>query len=139
MTSSSTWRLRLWAIGLLIAAFGSGVLVGSQWSRPDSGSLALPPFLYRSVLDSLQLTPTQAAAVEAVVERHGRAVDSTMRAAGLSLAQDTESTHLEIEGLLDPERRAAFRQAVADLQERLGSGMRVRGPGPSTPPAQPRE
>ena len=139
MSRSTLQKGRIWAVVLLIGAFSSGVWVGSQWACPVPESPLLPPFLYRSLLDSLELTREQVAAADEVVERHGRVVDSIMRAAGRSLSESTESAHGEIESLLDPTRRAAFRRGVTDLRRSLGIGVRARAPDGTDRPPAPRD
>jgi Spy/CpxP family protein refolding chaperone len=108
-------RSKLWATGLLLAAFVAGVAIGGAGQAAladrDDGPRreARPRVSYPERLQrDLQLTAEQRAAVEAIMERHQVGMREIWRESERRLDTMRLQIRTEIMGLLNDGQREAF-------------------------------
>lgn len=128
-------RSKVWAIGLLVAAFAAGVAVGGVASAAfgerrgeHNRSQRREAVSFLDRLDrELQLRPTQRDSVDAILKRY----DDPMRQIGMYARQRFDSMRLqvrgEIEKVLDERQRGQYQvmnqhmDSIRAVRERGGS------------------
>jgi hypothetical protein len=112
-------RPKTWAVGLLIATFVAGIVVGSSggalwaWHRETSGTRSHgPDHMLASLTGELHLTPAQHDSVGTVLQRHWvrmNAVWERVRPAFDSIRADMDS---QVVRQLTPQQAAQYRDHV---------------------------
>ncbi|HEX9581479.1 MAG TPA: periplasmic heavy metal sensor [Gemmatimonadales bacterium] len=127
-------RSRLWATGLLVAAFVAGLAVGGaaqaaladrddRPGRERSRRLSYPERLERD----LQLTPEQRTAVETVMQRHQQSMRDIWRAAERQVDTMRLQIRNEIMDVLDARQREAY--GTMNMRHDSLHAARERGEG----------
>ena len=107
-----------WLRGAVILAltFAAGVALGVGYDRHMSSARSGPPMDAARVLAHMKvllgLDSAQSAAIENILARHQRAVDSSWRAMQPGVRANMDSTLREIGAVLRPDQAGKFRNFV---------------------------
>jgi Spy/CpxP family protein refolding chaperone len=125
-------RSKLWATGLLVAAFAAGVAAGvasSAWGGPHRGDRRGPPGQEASFLDrldrDLKLSPAQRDSVSAILKRYDEPMRELWRRGRQQLDSMRLRVRTEIGTVLSPEQQARYQI----MNQRMDSLRAVRERG----------
>ncbi len=108
-------KSKLWATGLLLAAFAAGVAAGvastawGDWRRDDWRGRPREQVSYLDRLDrELQLSPVQRDSVGAILKRYDEPMQELWRRGRQQLDSMRLRVRTEIGGVLNPEQQARY-------------------------------
>lgn len=121
-------RTRWIAVALLVATFLTGMLAGGAVDRfvlfrqhrllPTTGARFVAARVVRVLDRKLDLTPTQEAEIQRIVESRRKEVESVWRAMQPQVRAQLSKTNEEIEAVLTPDQREKFRHLRDQWEKR---------------------
>lgn len=116
-------RSKFWAVALLAAVFGTGVLSGwamQAWADPGDrrGSRRGPDAMVEYLAGELGLTTPQRDSVRAVLERHRPAMRALWERVHPQLDSLRQAMRTEISAQLTPAQQARYRELIAAQEHR---------------------
>jgi Spy/CpxP family protein refolding chaperone len=119
-------RMRLVGFALIAVTFLAGGMAGAAVDRvimADGSQRDAPGGERGHVIDQVEMTPEQRAAIDAILERRSERMKSTWAEISPRLEAITDSARLEIMEVLTPEQRAEYSRR---LEERVRERARER-------------
>lgn len=116
-------RSKTWAVVLLAATFGAGILAGwAIQARADDRSRSRGPrgtdAMVAYLAGELELTPAQQDSVRAVFTRHRPAMRALWESLRPRMDSLRQAMRAEVAAQLTPAQQARYRELVADSEQR---------------------
>jgi hypothetical protein len=120
----------VFAFGLLVGSFGTGVYIKHRFVPPKRDPSAMRAFLLKKFSQKLDLTEEQKNEFKKLIDQTGGKLEDHFRKAHSEIAKIVEPGFSQMREVLSPDQQKKFDEMIEKFKRHRKSGRKFGPPGP---------